>query len=944
VEVRLLGPLEVVDDDGAAVDVPGRRQRSLLALLALRPGSPVPAERLIDELWPADRQPQRPANALQVSIAKLRRCLGEASITTTPAGYELAVDADQVDGFRFERLAALARAPVGPGVDALVRFDAALDLWRGEPLVELADVPAAATVAAGWTELRAGLREDRFQLLLDGGRALEVVADLEAAVAAEPYRERLATQLMTALYRAGRQVDALRVYERVRRTLADDLGLEPGRDLRDLEAAVLAHDERLVLPSHAAHADPGPTARRTNLPGPRTPLVGRDEELSALEDLAAAAKLLTLVGPGGAGKTRLAGELGARLLETTPGGVWFVPLEAGTDADAVVGGIATAVGLRQRDGLTGAPAPTQATMARIHELLSSAPAVLVVDNCEHLVDAVAGVVDELIGSLPDLRVVATSREPLRIPGEVLFPVPPLGREAAAALFVERARRIDPAFAVGDRDDHIDALCARLDLLPLAIELAAARTNAFTVEQLLESLDASGEPGTVASRASSARQRSLRAVTAWSYDLLDDEEQRAFERMSVFAGPCTAAAAEAVCAVEGNGATRTIDVLARLIDKSLVVADGTGRFRLLLTLADFARERLEGRGDAERARQRHARHFLALAETAFDDWRAVGGRSQVWWLDELGPQEDELHAALAFAVSQHDADTAARLAGALGWYWWRSGQAGVGAAKLSEVLGMATASGDEALAAATAWRVWLSFESGDTTAAAAEAPAALRLARRAASTTYRSMLHVVLAQLAWTTGAIPEAIEHYEAGAEASTSAGDPWSVAIADTLRSMAAGLRGELPEAEAAVTASVDRLRQVGDVANLLTALALLAAFQEQRGDLDGALGTLREATAVSEQHRLRGPLATTSIRLGAIAARRQHFDEAVDHYRAAADLSRTIAVPRLTAIALAGLAGALRAMGRLGDAERCDRDRVDLVGRHGPAIDQPLAPFAPG
>jgi tetratricopeptide (TPR) repeat protein len=207
-----------------------------------------------------------------------------------------------------------------------------------------------------------------------------------------------------------------------------------------------------------------------------------------------------------------------------------------------------------------------------------------------------------------------------------------------------------------------------------------------------------------------------------------------------------------------------------------------------------------------------------------------------------------------------------------------------------------------------------------------------------------MLHVVLAQLAWTTGAIPEAIEHYEAGAEASTSAGDPWSVAIADTLRSMAAGLRGELPEAEAAVTASVDRLRQVGDVANLLTALALLAAFQEQRGDLDGALGTLREATAVSEQHRLRGPLATTSIRLGAIAARRQHFDEAVDHYRAAADLSRTIAVPRLTAIALAGLAGALRAMGRLGDAERCDRDRADLVGRHGPAIDQPLAPFAPG
>ncbi|MBI5087603.1 MAG: winged helix-turn-helix domain-containing protein, partial [Actinobacteria bacterium] len=580
-EVRLLGPLEVIDDDGMPLPVPGGRQRALLSLLALRPGACVPAERLIDDLW-GDRPPQQPAGALQVVVFKLRRIIGADRVTTQPSGYTLEIPTLAVDAHRFEHLARAARDALSAGraEAAVSHLDDALALWRDTPLSDVRDAPTAASAAVRWETLRTTAHEDRFEALLATGRDAELIADIEAAIAGAPYSERLRAHQMIALYRSGRQADALRAFAETRRVLADDLGIEPGAELRRLELAILNQDPGLDRPSADAGAPPlvvAPTPakpRRSNLRKPMTAFFGRARDLDGVTDLLSTQRLVTLVGAGGAGKTRLAIEIADRQGGRHPDGVWFVALDRLATGGDVAAAVASGLGLSTADAAGQRDLGATTLLDRLSDAVSERELLVVLDNCEHVIDAAAHVAVELLAAAPGLRVLATSREALRVPGEVVWAVPPLELPDAMQLFVDRAQATVSNAPV-EVDPTVAELCRRLDGMPLAIELTAARTNAFTLTQLVERLDDRFRLLTGGARTSLPRQQTLRAVTDWSYDLLFDDERMVFERLSVFSGSCTLEAAEAVCADDDLPVTEIGPIIGRLVDKSLLVGDGNG---------------------------------------------------------------------------------------------------------------------------------------------------------------------------------------------------------------------------------------------------------------------------------------------------------------------------------------------------------------------------------
>ncbi len=651
-EVRLLGPLEVVDDRGETVAVPGARQRALLALLALNPGRVTSAEHLIDELWSATT-PQRPDNALQLVVFKLRRALGAATIETRPPGYVLVVPEENVDAHAFEALVhrgrdAVARERTAPAIEC---FEAALDLWRGAALAEFGDVASAVSAAVRFEELRATTIEERFEALLAMGRDADLIPDLDAAITAMPFRERLRGQLMLALYRSGRQAEALRAFREARRVLADELGLEPGVELRRMEAAILGQDEALEVRAEARSSEQDLAPPPTNLRPALTTFVGRQDDIAGIGELFREHRLVTLVGAGGCGKTRLAAEFASRQLAAFPDGVWFAALDTLTSGDAVPAAVAEAVGLSAAD-TAGQPGLGPVDVNdRLRTMLMDRSALVVLDNCEHVIDDAARLAVDLLASAPQLRLLATSREALRIPGEMVWRVPPLGTDDAVTLFTERARAVLSNFELSDGDRaNVTEVCARVDGMPLAIELTAARTNAFTVGQLAERLDDRFRLLTAGARTALPRHQTLRAVTDWSYDLLFDDERTVFERLAVFTGGCNLEAAEAVCADEDLPSTEIGGLVGRLVDKSLVIADGSGRFRLLQTLAQYSRERLDAHG-GDTVRDRHAAYHAGLAELSGVDWRRPGGQSQTWWLACLTTELDNVRAALDWSITR-----------------------------------------------------------------------------------------------------------------------------------------------------------------------------------------------------------------------------------------------------------------------------------------------------
>jgi predicted ATPase/DNA-binding SARP family transcriptional activator len=708
VRIGILGPLEVRVGFGEPVEVVGPRLRTLLVRLALDPDRVVLSGQLVDAVWGED-PPVRAANALQSLVSRLRRLLPDV-VESHPAGYRLALDPEAVDAVRFEALARAGRGDLRRDPRrAAATLREALSLWRGPALADAAEAGFAEPAAVRLEALRLGALEDRIEADLAGGVDDGLVAELDELVTVHPRRERLHGQLMRALARAGRQADALAAYERLRARLADELGVDPSEELKSIHLAVLRGEASApsrgdlaaeappedTVPRGAAAPPPEDTAFpagrggesgvRTNLRAQITSFVGRDDDIARITGVLAGARLVTLTGPGGAGKTRLASEAAARLVDRMPDGVWMVELGSVVDPADLPQAVLSLFGARELALLAPRGSSATAPADRLVEALGGKRLLLLLDNCEHLVADAAALADLLLGRCPGLRVLATSREPLGITGEVLHPVAPLAlpsdgvepaealRYPAVRLFADRAAAARPAFAV-DRSTLASVLriCRALDGIPLAIELAAARLRALSPEQIAARLDDRFRLLADGGRAALPRHQTLRAVIDWSWDLLGDAERILLRRLAVFAGGATLEAAERVCAgpgLDGPAPDEVLYLLASLVDKSLVVAgEGAGevRYSMLETVRAYGEERRRAAGEDDALRRAHAECFRDLAEQADPQLRRG---DQQRWVERLAVERDNLHAALRWAVDHEDGPLACRLVAALGWYWF-----------------------------------------------------------------------------------------------------------------------------------------------------------------------------------------------------------------------------------------------------------------------------------
>ncbi|MBV8933904.1 MAG: winged helix-turn-helix domain-containing protein, partial [Kutzneria sp.] len=664
--IRLLGPFEVHTDDGALVDVPGARLRGLLVALALQPGHVVPKATLIDWIW-GEHPPTDASNALQRLVSRLRKVLPQGLVEGRTNGYQLMVDADAVDAVRFEHLLSQVHDDEDPR-----RLREALALWRDAPMRDIG-LPDSAAFDAAVTRLE-GLRlaamEDRFDAETSLGHDAKLVTELTDLAARYPVRERLVAALMRALVAAGRDNEALLVYQRTREALADVLGVDPSPELSELHVALLRGElgrrER---------------SRNTNLRAELTSFVGRDADVTTVRELIAEHRLATLIGPGGSGKTRLATETVRTLLGGLSDGAWLVELAAiGAGGDVAQ---ATLAALGLRDSLLGEvpdAEPTDRVVAAVRER----EMLLILDNCEHLIESAATFAHQVLGECRRLRILATSREPLGITGEALWPVAPLVLPAADAdtgeiesapavrLLRDRARAVRKNLAT---DAHtlstMARVCRALDGMPLAIELAAARLRTMSLDQLTSRLDDRFRLLTGGSRTALPRHRTLRAVIDWSWELLTDAERVVLGRLSVFSDGASLEAAERVCSCNEVKRGQVLDLLTALTEKSLVIIEGdtAPRYRMLGMIKEYAEQRLAEAGESELTRRAHLEYFTELAETADPHLRRA---NQLEWLATLEAEHDNIGFAMRGAIAAGEAHAAMRLAAGAGSYWWLSG--------------------------------------------------------------------------------------------------------------------------------------------------------------------------------------------------------------------------------------------------------------------------------
>jgi predicted ATPase/DNA-binding SARP family transcriptional activator len=683
VEFRVLGPLEVVAA-GQPLDLGTPRQRTLLGLLLVHAGEVVSYDRVVEELWDGD-PPATARHTLQGYVHRLRRVLAADAwrLITRPPGYQLKVSTGELDAQRFQDLATAGRR-------ALVRDDpqaaadqlaAGLGLWRGPLLADLDEVAALEPERARLEALRLTALEDRIEADLALGGHGGLVSELEALLADHPYRERLWGQLMLALYRSGRQADALQAFHRARQVLDEDLGIEPSRWLHRRLEQILLQDPVLEVP------EPTPPPRpQHHLPVQRTSFVGRRRELAELQGLLHARRLVCVTGPPGSGKTRLAVEVAASLLEAFPHGAWFVSLAEVADPELVRSALATALGIPELPERPAAQALTDHLRPR--RLL------LVLDNFEHLLPA-AVVAAQLLDAASGLTVLATSRTPLRLSGEQEYPLAPLplprpdapadllGNDALA-LFADRAAAVDPHFVLGaDNAPLIAEVVARLDGLPLAIELAAARLRLFPLKELARRLSPAVPLLTGGPVDHAARQRTLRDAIAWSDQLLGPTDRALFRRLGVFQGGFTLQAAEAVA--QGPPVNDIVADLATLVEASMLgrpVEPGQTRFTMLETIREYALEQLGVAGEDDEIGGRHARFYAALLERAEPK---LTGADQARWLDRLEAEHANLQAALRWASQTGDTEMALMMAARLWRFWQLRGHFADGRRWLEDVL-------------------------------------------------------------------------------------------------------------------------------------------------------------------------------------------------------------------------------------------------------------------
>jgi len=662
VEFRLLGGVEA-ESDGQPLQLGGPRQRALLSLLLLDAGRPVSVDRLIDELW-AGAPPDGAETSLRSYVSRLRAALGDGvPILGTSDGYAIAITPDRLDTDRFERHVREAEAALGGRKPRRARdlLSQALGLWRGEAFGELAADGSLRVEAERLEELRLHALEMRVEADLELGGGPELVGELEVLVRQHPFRERLWRQLMLALYRADRQADALDAYRRARQQLVEQLGLEPGEELERLQLAILRHEVPVAAPPEQRH----------NLPAPISSFIGRTTELADVTRLLRDHRLVTLTGVGGVGKTRLALEAARQQLTEFSDGVRFADLAAIDDTALVPGAVATALDIRE-------PADAN-SVERLGVRLRDRDLLVVLDNCEHLREAVAGLALALLEAAPGVRILATSQASLGVPGELDYPLQPLGlpqdpddmaaakSSEAVALFLDRATTARPTIDIDDAAMQAAArICLALDGLPLAMELAAARSTALSLQDIAWRLH--DRFGFLVSRRrpGAARHRTLREAMDWSHDLLSEDERALLARLSVFASGFTLDAVANVCM--GGDDAQAIDGLERLVSASLVAArerSGEMRYGLLETVRQYAAERLEATGERERIGRAHAEHYLRLVDSANLGVLTPGRVPQRPQIVE--PEEANVRVALEWSLD-HDIELGLRLGIALENFW------------------------------------------------------------------------------------------------------------------------------------------------------------------------------------------------------------------------------------------------------------------------------------
>ncbi|MGA5560805.1 AfsR/SARP family transcriptional regulator [Streptomyces platensis] len=953
---RVLAPLDVRSADGRPAPVPETKVRALLAALLAHRGRPVSTARLVAHLW-GPQPPAHPTASLQSKVSQLRRALDTAEpgarklVTATPPGYRLDIAADALDAGRFTALTARAHAAATARERAELLGEA-LELWHGPAFAGFADSDLVRPVAESLEEQRLTALEERAAARLELGEHAPLTAELAGLVARHPLRERLRALQLTALYRAGRQSEALAAYGEIRARLADELGVDPGPELTAVYQAILRQepwqppgagtrhdgsasrrpDDRATA-SLTTNPAPGPRPR-TNLPTPLTALLGRQDAVHRIEALLTDTRLVTLTGPGGVGKTRLALETAGRLAGSFPDGVWLVELAAlsrpddpgrGAGSKCTAAEVAEAVlsvlGIRE-GASTGPVAERLVGAVRGKRLL------LVLDNCEHLVDAAAEVTAALLAAAPDLRVLVTSRESLGLTGETLWPVPPLEPAGAVELFTARASAADPGFVPdADATAAVAEICRRLDGIPLALELAATRVRALGVRELSARLDdrfrllASGRRGVP------PRQQTLRAMIDWSWELLPAAERAVLRRLAVHADGCTLEAAETVCAGDGVHRDEVLDLLARLVDRSLVAVARTPygpRYRLLETVAAYCLERLREAGELTAVRRNHHRHYTELAERAAP---LLYGPDQRAWLERLDQESVNLRDALDGSVREGAADRALRLVNALAWYWFLRGRLAEAGRSLTAALaaygtrpqtaadaGHPAAEGRRLRAAV--WQVGMASLAGDDADPVERATAVLRQYGTHDDPAGRAWAQWFLgfAQLGLGDPAVAgERVAHSLA---AFRSLGDRWGTAAALSSRAQGTGggdLRSRFRDAEE----SAALFRELGDRWGQLQAADVLAALAEITGDYERAARLHRDGLRIAEELGLWIQASYKLSGLGRIALLTGDLPAARDFHERGRRLAAEQSHLRGEMFAECGLALGARREGRLDDAE---------------------------
>lgn len=948
--VCILGPVAVRDGD-RELPLAGSRVRRLLVRLAVDAPHPVSPGELIDAVWYDDDPPAHVANALQSLVSRLRRALpGAGSVQQTPAGYQL-VGCD-IDVEEFERLAAEGRGLLARGDEVMAGsvLRQALDLWSGSPLADAGDASYALGRGARLSERRMEALCDRIDADLAAGRAVELVPELEDLTRAMPLRERLVGQQMLALARAGRSADALAAYERLRTALADTLGTDPSAPVQEVHLRILRAEEGPAAGGIGAPA---------GLPLSLTTFVGREDEVKRVHELLSTGRLVTIVGPGGAGKTRLAMEA-ARSWPTPPAwaGDWLVELASVTDPDDVVPAFLGAMDIREAR-LTDGPADrpvSREPLPRLLDALSDRRCLLVVDNCEHLVEATAHLLAKILARCPHVRVLATSREPLGIDGEALCAVPPLAMPPADAspqeamtfpavrLFADRAGAVRADFAVDSSTvAGVVAIVRRLDGMPLAIELAAARLRVLPVGEVAARLDNRFRLLAGGSRTAVPRHRTLRAVVEWSWDLLTPAERLLAERLAVFPSGASAPTVQAVCAGAGLEPRDVGPALDSLVDKSLlqIAESGSLRYRMLETIRAYGIERLTERGELERVRRTHAAHF---AELVADAATRLRGRDQLSGFRTIEREHDNVLAALRCLGEAGEAPRAMTLALDLSWYWMLRNEHADAATWLGFACDLPGAREVDLYPLACTAMV-LNRLAGvddvlvDDADELEQLVAAAGQLRQAPSLGPRFEPHRMLVQMGCAMFADDES-ELADLLAEGLAS-DDPWTRAAMRAFRAAIAENRGDLVSMRAEVDRALREFRPLGDRWGLATTLTSQAYLLTLDGDLERAGAAYEEAACLMEDLGAGADSGYLRLRVAGLRVRRGDLDGAWREARSVVEEAGAAGPMGIFATALlasvAAERGDLPAMRRLRDevvARLDDVDATHAVNGHVTAI----------